>query len=33
MNKEIEEARISLRKIYNQYTKELIEVINKIDKE
>jgi len=32
MNKEIKEARISLRKIYNQYAKELFEVISKIDK-
>lgn len=30
--KEIKEARINLRKIYNQYTEELFEVIDKIDK-
>jgi len=32
MNKEIKEARVSLRKIYNQYNKELFEVVSKIDK-
>jgi len=32
MNKEIRNARISLRNIYTKYTKELFEVVNKIDK-
>ena len=31
-NKEIKEARVNLRKIYNQYNKELFQVISKIDK-
>jgi len=31
-NKEIKEARIALRKLYNKYTKELFDVVSKIDK-
>ncbi len=32
MNKEIKEARESLRKIYKKYTDELFEIVSKIDK-
>ena len=32
MNKEINEARKSLRRIYEKYTKELFDVVSKVDK-